>query len=376
MPHDHFRIKKNTLELPHGKLSLPTFLPDGTYGFVRSLDSDDLIRCGVQGMVMNAFHLMQRPGSSVIKKFGGLHELSNWNYPIITDSGGFQVYSMIRQKDKYGTITGRGILFRPENSQKKINITPEKSIRLQLSFGADIVICLDECTHVDDSFEVQENSVRRTINWAKRCKVEFERILKQKNISETQRPLIFAVIQGGRNRELRKNCADALLEIGFDGFGYGGYPLDRDGNLLIETISYTRRLVPDNLPMIALGIGNPMNVVTSAMMGYTLFDSSLPTRDARRGRLYVFKPEHADFLENEDSSWYSYLYIQDKKHIGCNNPVSKYCDCLTCSNYSLAFLHHLFRRNDALFFRLATIHNLRFMMIVMGKLREYERQSQ
>lgn len=364
---DHGKEDK-VLVLCHGRLVLPVFLPDATYGFVRSLDSNDLTGCGVQGVVMNVFHLMRRPGSSVIMKCGGLHGLFGWDYPVITDSGGFQVYSIIRQKARYGTITNKGILFRPENSLKRINITPEKSIRLQLILGADIAICLDECTHAGDSLDVQRNAVARTIDWARRCKTEFARLLEQRHVPESRAPLIFAVIQGGRSHRLRKECAAALLDIGFDGFGYGGYPLDSHGNLLTDMISYTRELIPANLPVIALGIGEPRHIVKTVKMGYTLFDSSLPTRDARRGRLYVFETDPMDLLRSRDASWYSRLYVQDKKNIRSNNPVSKYCDCLTCSHYSVAFLHHLFKRGDASFFRLATIHNLRFMMIVMEKL--------
>src|SRR5574340_668798 len=167
----------NTLQLPHGHLRLPAFLPDATLGVVRSVDSVDLERCGIEAVVMNTFHLMQRPGSSTINALGGLHAMSGWPHPIITDSGGFQAYSLIRQNAKYGNINDRGITFQPENSERKFHLTPEKSIQLQISYGADIVICLDDCTHVDDSFEVQQESVRRTIEWAGHCKREFELLM-------------------------------------------------------------------------------------------------------------------------------------------------------------------------------------------------------
>lgn len=359
-------MTKSKLKFLHGTLDLPCFLPDATFGFVRSMDSSDLIKCKIKAVMMNVFHLMQHPGSSVIKKFNGLHNLFNWKYPIITDSGGFQAYSLIKQNAKYGSITDNGIIFRPENSSKKINLTPEKSIRLQLSFGADAVICLDECTHVDDSEPSQQCSVSRTISWAKKCKEEFNRIIKQKNTSEEQRPLLFAVIQGGNEPELRRRCAKALLEIGFDGFGYGGYPLDKNGDLLVHMLELTRKLIPQKFPMLALGIGHPVNIVKCIKMGYSLFDCSLPTRDARKGRLYVLNSDKK--ISPNDDSWFSYLYIYDKKHIKTEQPVSGYCDCETCANYSLAYLHHLFKRNDSLYFRLASIHNLRFITKLMEKL--------
>jgi len=356
------------LKVPHGQLSFPLFMPDATLGFVRSLGSDDLVRLGVQALVMNVFHLMQRPGSSVIQALGGLHKLSSWRGPIVTDSGGFQAYSVIRRDPKMGSITNNGITFRPEGSSRKYLLTPEKSIRLQLKYGADIAICLDECTHVSDPLKSQQESVARTVNWGKRCKAEFERITNQSHASEEARTLLFAVIQGGGSRELRRECAEQLLEMGFDGFAYGGYPLDNKGRLLVDIVKFTREIVPAEFPMIALGIGEPSNVVKCARMGYELFDSSLPTRDARQGRLYVFGSGFMQLSETPEEVC-SYLYIQDKKHVRGKGPISSHCDCLTCTNYSLAYLHHLFKMRDALYFRLATIHNLRFMTLILERLK-------
>src|SRR6516225_3638197 len=199
---------KNILYLPHGQLSLPAFLPDATLGVVRNVDSTDLELCGIEAVVMNTFHLMQRPGSSTITALGGLHNMAGWPHPIITDSGGFQAYSLIRQNAKFGSINDKGITFQPEGSDRKYHLTPEKSVQLQLSYGADIVVCLDDCTHVDDSFETQRESVKRTIEWAKRCKGEFQRLIQQRRLSREQWPLLFGVIQGGGYPELRKQCAE------------------------------------------------------------------------------------------------------------------------------------------------------------------------
>jgi queuine tRNA-ribosyltransferase len=266
-------------------------------------------------------------------------------------------------------LSDRGISFRPDGSARTFSLTPEKSVQLQLSYGADIVICLDDCTHVDDPLETQRESVRRTIAWARRCKDTFGRILHQKGLAEERRPLLFAVIQGGGSRDLRKRCADALLEIGFDGFGYGGWPLDGRGNLLVDIIAYTRELVPPGVPMHALGVGHPANVVQCARIGYELFDSAMPTRDARHGRLYVFATEASAPSAGLDGEWLSYLYINDDKFIKKDAPPSPSCDCLCCLRYSLAYLHHLFKIDDSLFLRLATIHNLRFMTQLMNRLR-------
>lgn len=363
----------NALKLPHGAIALPAFLPDATRGVVRAVDSADLEACGVQALMMNTFHLMQRPGSSTVQYLGGLHAMAGWQRPIITDSGGFQAYSLIHQNAKYGSISSKGITFQPDGTSRKLNLSPEKSVQLQLSYDADIVTCLDDCTHVDASHEAQRTAVARTIDWAQRGKATFERIMAQQGLEEDQRPPLFAVIQGGGDRELRKACAEALLEIGFDGFGYGGWPLDSEGNLLLDIIAYTRELIPETYPMHALGLGHPENIVQCFQAGYTLFDSAMPTRDARHGRLYGFDetPETlaAGLPTKAPEVHFSYLYIQDKKHIKANEPISPYCDCPCCRRYTLGYLHHLFKINDCLYQRLATLHNVRFMMQLMAVLR-------
>jgi queuine tRNA-ribosyltransferase len=361
-------VGHQVIKLPHGELRLPLFLPDATQGVVRSVDSADLERCGVQAVVMNTFHLMQRPGSSTIQALGGLHQMCSWPHPIITDSGGFQAYSLIRQNARFGQINDSGIIFRPEGSDRKLQLTPEKSVQLQIRFGADVVICLDDCTHVDEAPAAQEQAVRRTIAWAKRCRAEFDRVLAQKRLPEEQRPLLFAVIQGGGSFDLRRQCAEALLEIGFDGYGYGGWPLDASGNLLAELLEYTRSLIPPQFPMHALGVGHPANVAAGARMGYGIFDSAMPTRDARHGRLYAFRDPTAPV--GTDGRWLSYVYVGDDKHIKDDTPLSRFSGAAAEPDYPLGYLHHLFKIGDSLFFRLATMHNLRFMAQLTERLRE------
>lgn len=359
----------NSLPLINDELIFPVFLPDATFGLVRAVDSIDLEDVQIQAVVMNAFHLMQKPGTSTIQSLGGLHAMSGWQRPIITDSGGFQAYSLIRQNPKFGTITSKGINFQPEGSSRKFQLTPEKSIQLQLAYGADVVICLDDCTHVDSSDQEQELSVQRTIDWAKRCRQTFDSLLKQKNIHEDDRPLIFGVIQGGGIHDLRKQCADELLKIGFDGYGYGGWPLDGEGNLLTDILSYTRNLIPDQFPMHALGIGHPHNVLACYQLGYGIFDCAMPTRDARHGRLYQFKNSPDSSNQGLQGNWLKYLYINDQEHIKNTGPISENCDCLTCTRYSRGYLHHVFKMNDSLYARLATIHNLRFMTQLTDRIR-------
>jgi len=358
-------MKDSSLTLPSGELAQPAFLPDATRGVVRSVDTADLHNAGVRALVMNVFHLMQKPGSSTIRALGGLHRMAGWPGPIITDSGGFQIYSLIRANARFGTLTDQGVVFQPEGAERKYQLTPEKSIQLQLSYGADIVICLDDCTHIDDSYDEQMKSVARTVKWARRCKDEFERQIRQRKHDQGDRPLLFGVVQGGGSYELRRQCAEQLLEIGFDGFGYGGWPLDKNNQLLHDILAYTRSLIPREFPMHALGIGQPYNIVACARLGYGMFDSALPTRDARHGRLYVYNadPMRQDFQLT--GNWFSYLYIGDKKYIKASTALSSYCDCHTCATYSIGYLNHLYTINDVLFYRLATIHNLRFMMQLM-----------
>ena len=363
------------LRLRLGILEQPVFMPDATLGVVRATDSTDLMACGIQAVVMNTFHLMQRPGTSTIQALGGLHEMAAWPRPIVTDSGGFQAYSLIQQNPKFGSMSEEGITFKPEGSERKFHLTPEKTIQLQVGYGADIVVCLDVCTHVDAPFEAQELSVRRTIDWAKRCKREFQRLMQQKKLPPERQPLLFAVIQGGGYRELRRQCAESLLEIGFDGYGYGGWPLDAQGHLLTEIIAYTRELVPPQFPMHALGIGHPQNVVECAALGYGLFDSAMPTRDARHGRLYIFNTEPGAPNAGLEGKWLSYIYVTDDKYIKSDQPVSSVCNCLVCANYSLGYLHHLFKIGDSLFYRLATVHNLRFMTRLTQRLRDAARSN-
>lgn len=363
-------LPSGTLALPHGDLPLPTFLPDATRAVVRSVDSVDLEACGVDALVMNTYHLMQRPGSSTVKSLGGLHGMAGWRRPILTDSGGFQVYSLIRQNAKFGSLNDKGALFTPDGKGRKFNLTPEKSIQLQMSYGADILVCLDDCTHADDPPSEQRKSVERTIAWGRRSKKEFTRLVDQKGLEGDQRPLLFAVIQGGSDVELRRQCAGELLDIGFDGFGYGGWPLDADNNLLVDILGLVRELVPMELPLHALGVGHPANVVACARMGYPMFDSAMPTRDARNGRLYTFTTGDPHALLSSSDEWFAYQYASDDKHTKDAMPVEPGCDCATCQRYSLGYLHHLFKINDALYLRLATIHNVRFMMRLVARLRE------
>jgi len=366
-------MKNRIIRLRNTDIQTPVFLPDATYGVVRSVDAQDLENCGVRALVMNTFHLMQRPGSSTIQSLGGLHEMTGWKGPIVTDSGGFQAYSLIRQNPKFGQIHEKGISFIPEGGSRKYQLTPEKTVQLQIGYGSDVVITLDDCTHVDEGYEAQALSVERTIAWAKKSKQEYNKLIDQKGMSEKDRPMIMAVVQGGGYNDLRKRCADALLEIGFDGYGFGGWPLNKQNQLLTDIIAYTREVIPDQFPMHALGIGHPENVLASYNLGYDIFDSAMPTRDARHGRLYCFNQPDDPVSGGLNGDWFTYFYVDNERNIRSARPVSEFCDCPCCRHYSSGYLHHLFKQGDTLFMRLATLHNLRFMVQLTERInRKYQ----
>jgi len=362
MRHDDGMLLEK-LSLPRGEIALPAFFPDATRGAVRSAGADDLVNCGVRGLVMNAYHLMTKPGRSVVKELGGLNRFTGWTRPILTDSGGFQVYSLIRENPRFGEITPSKIIFRTDGGVKTV-ITPEKCIQSQFAYGSDVMTCLDCCTHPNDPYETTKRAVDLTVRWAAKCKEEYTRLLNEKSkiggaaAAGRPRPLLFGIIQGGNDRALRKECADALKEIGFDGYGFGGWPLDSNGALVRDILEYTASLMPDAGAKYAMGVGKPENIAACFKMGYGLFDCVLPTRDARHNRLYVLSGEGG--FGDLGRDFYEYYYPLDEKYARDGRPVSEYCDCALCKNHSRAYLRHLLNTGDPTGTRLATIHNLRF----------------
>ena len=340
-----------------GSLPVPTFLPDATRAGVRGVTSEDLRAVGIGGVVANAFHLLRRPGARVVQAAGGLHRFMDWQGPILTDSGGFQVWSLIRQDPNRGTIRDNEVIFREPATGEKWNLTPERIIRLQFQLGSDIVVCLDDCTDADAPASEQEGSVERTVRWARRSREAFDREAVQRG---GEAPRIFAVVQGGGVEALRRQCAAELASIGFDGFGFGGWPLAADGSLLAEPMRWVAESLPREAPKHALGVGRPDNVVTAFGLGYSLFDSTLPTRDARHGRLYAFRPGWSARRPSPGDDFFRAVRIHDPPHRVAHGPIEETCDCPVCSRHSAAYLHHLFKVGDLSAERLATLHNLRF----------------
>ncbi|MEK7474869.1 MAG: tRNA guanosine(34) transglycosylase Tgt [Candidatus Coatesbacteria bacterium] len=342
-----------SLSTPHGALPLPAFLPDATRGVVKTLDSGDLAATGIRAIMVNALHLSHAPGASVVESLGGVHRFMGWDGPVVSDSGGYQALSLVAQSSSLGRVTDEGLWYRFDKREDKKLLTPEKCVERQLQLGSDVIIALDECTHPKAPAETQRDSVRRTLEWAGRSKAELDRMALN-----GRRPRLFAVVQGGDDLALRRECADGLLGIGFDGFGFGGWPVG-DGGALLESVSAVAAMLPKDAPKLALGVGRPDNVVAAWRAGYRIFDCTLPTRDGRHGRLYVFRGP-ATVAAVTGPSFYDTLDLSDERFVRDAAPPEPGCDCACCKRYTRAYLHHLLAVGDATGARLATIHNLRF----------------
>jgi queuine tRNA-ribosyltransferase len=350
-----------------GTLTIPTFLPDATRAGVRGVSSDDLRRIGIEGVVVNAFHLLRRPGARVVQAAGGIHRFMDWDGPILSDSGGFQVWSLIRQDPSRGVIRDNEVIFREPTTGEKWNLTPERVIRLQFQLGSDIVVCLDDCTDAASPAAEQERSVERTIRWARRSRDEFDRQVSRRPADP---PRIFAVVQGGGIEALRRQCATELAAIGFDGYGFGGWPMGADGALLTDPLRWVAESLPIGAPKHALGIGRADHVVRAFALGYSIFDSALPTRDARHGRLYAFKAGWAERRPSPGDDFFRAVRIHDARYRVDHGPIEEGCDCPLCVRHSTAYLHHLFKVGDLSAERLATLHNLRFYVRLFELLRD------
>ena len=356
------------LDTPSGRLPLPCFFPDATYGAIRAGSLDDIGAAGLHGCEMNSYHLMSRPGAKLIKSLGGLHGFTGYGGTILTDSGGFQLYSLIRENPDYGEIRDREILFRPDLGREKLIYTPEKCIQVQFQYGSDIMMALDMCTHPDDPADVQRRSVELTVRWGERCRAEFDKLSARME----KKPLLFGIVQGGSDPDLRKECGRRLEQIGFDGYGFGGWPLDSTGAFRPDILQMAADAMPDGKVKYAMGLGRPEEIAMLTDMGYSLFDCVIPTREARHQRLYTWRDgmDTPQGVRRGDGKFYKFLYILDEEHRRDPRPVDERCDCLLCRNHSRAYLHHLFKVNDPYALRLATAHNLRFYGKLMELLRE------
>lgn len=347
------------LTTPHGTVPLPTFLPDATRASVRGVDSYDLRNVGIDAVMVNSMHLAQRPGLRHIKRAGGLHRFMGWDGLIVSDSGGFQVLSLLRKQGKTSSIRPGGVIFQESAQAKKIVLTPEKVIEWQFGLRSDVVIALDDCTGPEDGPAERLASTERTIRWFRQAAEEYRRQCRQRRLENP--PMLVGVVQGGTDPELRRRCVDALVDAGAQGFGFGGWPLTAEGVLERDSFALIADLTPPDAPLFALGVGRPEHLVSLCNLDRRwVFDCTIPTRDARHGRLYAFEPDIADRQLTPDRNFYHNVYIHDDEHSRADEPICATCDCPTCRRYSRSYLHHLFKVKDGLADRLATMHNLRF----------------
>ncbi|MFA7364769.1 MAG: tRNA guanosine(34) transglycosylase Tgt [Patescibacteria group bacterium] len=360
----------------HGKLKTPFFMPDATRGFIKSCSNNDLIMTGVEAMVVNTFHLYLQPGIEVIKKSGGIHNFMNWQKPLVSDSGGFQIFSLIHKNSKMGKINEEGAFFKSPLDGSSHKITPEKSIQIQFDLGTDFIVCLDDCppyAFIERDIEI---SVNRTISWAKRCHDEYIKQIKRRKLKENDRPKLIAVIQGGLSRELRKKCLDGLLEVSnekilgetipFAGYGFGGRPIDENGKFLYDILSYTANIIPKDSLKFALGIGTPSDIVKCHKMGWNMFDCVIPTREARHAKLYQFTKKGRELKGN----FYKELNVKNSQNIFNINSINKDSKIKELQINSLSYLHHLFKLNEAKGHRLASLNNLEFYNEILKTLKK------
>lgn len=332
-----------TLNIRGRKLKLPAFFPDATYGHVIGLDSKDLVKCKIDGVVVNAYHLFK---SGLLEKIKGkgIHKFMNFSGIVVSDSGGFQIMSLIHKNPELGKISGDKIIFNFDG--RKVTLTPEKCIKIQFETGSDILMCLDDCTYPGASLIQQKKSVARTIRWARKCKKEFEKLTSKMK----SKPLLFAIVQGGESKKLRKYCAEKLVELDFDGYAFGGFPV-KNGRFLEEILKYTYSLIPDDKPKFALGIGKPEDIINGVKLGYNMFDCVIPTRDARHKRLFIFQGKKIKSINIR------------RKYLKKN---------IKLFNCSFDELYNLFKFKDNRARRLATMHNLKFYSSLMDKLRYHK----
>lgn len=348
-----------------GVIQTPFFMPDATRGFVRSLAKDDLEKIAVGPMVVNTYHLYLQPGMEIVKKSGGVHKFMNWEKPLLSDSGGYQVFSLIHKNPKMGKITENEVIFKSPLDGSRHVITPEKAIQIQFDLGVDMMVCLDDPPPNSYSKEKIQKAVERTLRWAERCKVEYEKQINKRKIKEKDKPLIFGVIQGGEHLDLRQMCAEGLVKIGFDGYGFGARHIGSEGNFLEEVLRFTADLIPENSPRFALGVGTPEDIVRCADMGWDMFDCVIPTREGRHGRLFVWKSDNV-----REKDFYTTININNEKFKNDFTSVDGDCDCELCKNHTRAYLHHLLRTKEPLFMRLASLHNLNFYIKLMNILQK------
>lgn len=362
--------RRGVLKLGVNTVTTPFFMPDATRAAVRGVTAGEIGEMGIGTIVVNTYHLMLQPGEDLVRKAGGIRAFMGWDGPVLSDSGGYQVYSLIHRNPETGKITEEGAEFKSVIDGSGHLLTPERAIAIQFDLGVDMMVVLDDPRPNDAPKEEVTEAVERTIRWAKRCREEYNRQVASRGLTDETRPLLFGVVQGGMFPELRTRCAEGLVEIGFDGYGFGGRHVDMEGNFLADIVRHTASVIPEESVRFALGIGTPEDIVRCHALGWDMFDCVIPTREGRHGRLFLRKNE----LTTDDSrltigDFYETMNINNGRFTEDFSPVDPTCDCELCVRHTKAYLHHLFRVSDPLGGRLASVHNLRFYARLMESLR-------
>ena len=326
---------------PHGSFDTPMFMPVGTLATVKSMSPEELKGMGAQIILSNTYHLWLRPGEDIVEEAGGLHKFMNWERPILTDSGGFQVFSLSDMRE----ITEEGVHFRNHLSGEKLFFSPEKAMAIQNALGPDIMMVLDECPPYPASYDYRKQSVERTSRWA-------ERSLKAHKRKDEQ--ALFGIVQGGEYKDLRKQSAEDLISLDFPGYAIGGLSVGEPKEVMNEVLEYTTPLLPENKPRYLMGVGSPGSLIDGAIRGIDMFDCVLPTRIARNGTCMTSNGR---------------LVVRNAKYARDFSPIDENCDCYTCRNYTRAYIRHLIRTNEIFGFRLTTYHNLYFLLNLMEQVR-------
>lgn len=332
--------RRGRLRFPRGTVETPAFMPVGTYGTVKGMTPKDIEEIGAHIILGNTFHLMLRPGTEVVKAHGDLHDFMQWQKPILTDSGGFQVFSL----GKMRKITEEGVSFRSPIDGSKVFLDPEKSIEVQRELGSDVVMIFDECTPYPASEDEAKESMQLSLRWAKRSK----------DAHGDNPSALFGIIQGGMYESLRSESLQGLAEIGFDGYAIGGLSVGEPKEDMVRVLQHLAPEMPADKPRYLMGVGKPVDIVEAVRRGVDMFDCVMPTRNARNGHLFVSE---------------GVIKIRNAKHRHDTGPLDKECDCYTCTNFSRSYLHHLDKCNEILGAQLNTIHNLRFYQNLMTDLR-------
>jgi queuine tRNA-ribosyltransferase len=335
--------RAGVMQTAHGPVETPAFMPVGTLGSVKSVTPEELVACGAQIILGNTYHLYLRPGREVVSRFNGLHRFMHWSRPILTDSGGFQVFSLA----KLARITDAGVTFQSHIDGSTHLLSPEKSIEIQGWLDADIMMCLDQCTAYPSSYEDARNAAETTVTWAGRCRSAW------KSAGEKHQAL-FGIVQGGMHPELRRMSAERLAELDLSGYALGGLSVGEPLDLMLNTAAAALPLLPEAKPKYVMGAGRPEDLIDLVCLGADMFDCVLPTRNARNGQLFT-----ARGVITITNAWYR----QDP------GPPDPTCGCYTCRNYSLAYLRHLFLSRELLAYRLNTIHNVHYFVHFVQHLR-------